>query len=183
MPGMQRVLTLTIATAVGLFGLSLPIQAQQKFPIESQSDWYTSRYTKQHIIEANDVAGHQIRIFELHRVSNEKTRMAFSGSRVRESWVWGYSDSVSGVGRNWGYGTWYLEDGNRISFEYAGTSKSQLADNGVSVGTYHGVARITGGTGKFKGVRGMLSDVVEFNTDPASGYNRASSKGEYWFSD
>jgi hypothetical protein len=49
------------------------------------------------------------------------------------------------------------------------------------VGTYHGTARITGGTGKFKGVRGTIVDLVEFNTDPAGGYNRASSKGEYWF--
>lgn len=183
MPKIQRISLVSIAAAVIVFSLSLPIQAQQRYPIESQSDWYTSQYTKQHIIEANDIAGHQIRIFELHRVSNEQTRMAVSGTKVRESWVWGYSDSIAGVGKNWGYGTWTLEDGNRISFEYAGTSQSQIAETGARVGTYHGTARITGGTGKFKGVRGILSDVVEFNTDPAGGYNRASSKGEYWFLD
>lgn len=65
----------------------------------------------------------------------------------------------------------------------AGTSQSQPTDTGARVGTYHGTARITGGTGKFKGVRGTLVDVVEFKTDPAGGYNRASSKGEYWFVD
>lgn len=34
---------------------------------------------------------------------------------------------------------------------------------------------------KYKGIRGTLTDAVEFNTDPTSGYNRGNTKGEYWF--
>jgi hypothetical protein len=168
------------ATLLIAFGSAL---AQQRYPVESRSEWHTGRYTQQHIIEAHDIAGHQIRIFELHRASNESSRMAFRGTKVKESRVWGYSDAFGGVGRNWGYGTWMLEDGNRINFEYSGTSQSQPTGNGGRIGTYDGVARITGGTGPFGGIRGMLVDVVEFNTDSSSGYNRATSKGEYWFVD
>jgi hypothetical protein len=100
---------------------------------------------------------------------------------VRESRVWGYSGAFDGVARKWDYGTWMLEDGNRINFEYSGTS--QPTGNGGRFGTYDGIARIAGGTGPFSGIRGMLVDVVEFNTDSGSEYNRATSKGEYWFID
>ena len=45
------------------------------------------------------------------------------------------------------------------------------------------VTRITGGTGKYKGIRGLMRDTVQFDTDPASGYSRSATKGEYWFQD
>lgn len=177
----MRRISLALMIAV-LFGLALPVQAEQRYPIESRSDWHTGRYTQQHIIEAGDVPGHQIRIIELHRVQNEKSRMAVAGTKVTESWFWGYSDYVSGVGRSWGYGAWVLEDGNRIFSEYSGVSESRPLSVGGTEGTYHGTGRLTGGTGKFKSIRGTLIDTVEFNTGP-SGYNRGSTKGEYWFID
>jgi hypothetical protein len=40
-----------------------------------------------------------------------------------------------------------------------------------------------GGTGKFTKIRGMLTDAVEFDTDPDKGFSRAANKGEYWFQD
>ncbi|MEX0959824.1 MAG: hypothetical protein WDZ63_11110 [Burkholderiales bacterium] len=63
--------------------------AQQRYPIESRSEWHTGRYTQQHIIEASDVPGHQIRIIESHRVQNDKSRMAVAGTKVKENWFWG----------------------------------------------------------------------------------------------
>jgi hypothetical protein len=48
-------------------------------------------------------------------------------------------------------------------------------------GSYHGVSRMTGGTGKFSRIRGTIADANDFDNDPKAGYNRAESKGEYWF--
>jgi hypothetical protein len=43
------------------------------------------------------------------------------------------------------------------------------------------MSNIVGGTGRFAKVRGVLTDVSHFDTDPKSGYNTLESKGEYWF--
>jgi hypothetical protein len=74
-----------------------------------------------------------------------------------------------------------MEDGNKISGEYTGTSETQATSTGSRRGTHHGIARISGGTGRFAKIRGQMVDTAEFDTDPNSGYNRVSSKGEYWF--
>lgn len=176
-----------IAGHVGvLFALanSVSALAQQRYPIQSHSDWQaSSKYTQQHIIDVGDVPGHQIRILEIHRTYNEKSQMAVSGVKVKESWTRGYSDYIRGIGRAWGYSIWVLEDGNKVYSEYSGTSRTVPTPRGAVEGTYFGTSRLTGGTGKFKGVRGLISDRVEFNSDPASGYNKAESEGEYWFED
>ena len=41
--------------------------------------------------------------------------------------------------------------------------------------------RFTGGTGKFATIRGVVTDVVKFDTDPDNGYNDGVERGEYWF--
>jgi hypothetical protein len=138
-----------------------------------------SRYVQQHLIDVGDVPGHQIRIQEAHRI-NPPNGHAIDGVKITESWVRGYSDYVNGVGPAWGYSVWMMEDGNRIFLEYTGTSESQTTASGSRRGTYHGTTRITGGTGRFTKIRGQLADIAEFDTDPNKGYNRVSSKGEYW---
>ena len=156
--------------------------AQQRYPIESRSEWQAEgKYTQQHIIDAGDIPGHQIRILEIRRTYNEKSRFAVSGIKVKENWTWGYSDYVLGVGKAWGYTVWILEDGGKVFLEYSGGSNTQPTGSGAVEGTFHGTARLTGGTGKYRGIRGTMTDAVEFNTDPASGYNRGNGKGEYWF--
>ena len=175
-----------VLSAAALTGLLLVFTsvalAQQRYPIESRSDWQAEgKYTQQHIIDAGDIPGHQVRILELRRTYNDKSRFAVSGVKVKENWIWGYSDYIKGVGKAWGYAVWILEDGNKVFSEYSGTSNTQPTGSGAVEGTYHGTARLTGGTGKYKGIRGTLTDTAEFNTDAASGYNKGNSKGEYWF--
>lgn len=172
--------------ALGAFVLGIAVTsngwAQQRYPIESKSEWQAEgKYTQQHIIDAGDIPGHQIRILEIHRTYNEKSHFAVSGVKVKESWIWGYSDFNKGVGKAWGYVVWVLEDGGKVFSEYSGSANSRPIGSGVAEGTYHGTTRLTGGTGKYRGIRGTMTDAVEFNTDPASGYNRGNSKGEYWF--
>jgi len=169
----------TFVTALVIADVAL---AQQRYPIESKSEWQAEgKYTKQHIIDAGDIPGHQIRILELHRTYNEKSRFAVSSVKVKDNWIWGYSDYIQGIGKAWGYAVWTLEDGGKVFLEYSGSANTQPAGSGAVEGTYHGTARLTGGTGKYRGIRGTMTDAVEFNTDLASGYNRGNSKGEYWF--
>ena len=155
--------------------------AQEKYKISTTADGQTSKYTQQHKIDVGDVPGHQIRIQETHRIHNEKSTLAFAGVKVKEGWVRGYSDYTNGKGAAWGYGIWILEDGNRVFYQYVGTSHAESTATGSLKGTYHGTTQIKGGTGKYKGIRGTTTDSVSFDNDPKNGYNQTQSEGEYWF--
>lgn len=154
--------------------------AQQKFPINTTSEGVKSSYVQQHIIDVGDVAGHQVRILEVHRVHSMK-QIEVGGVKVVEEWDRGFSDYTNGVGPARGYGIWVLEDGNKVYLEWNGTAHSEATATGSKRGTFNGSTKIAGGTGKFSKIRGMLTDAVEFDTDPQKGYSRASNRGEYWF--
>lgn len=169
--------------AVVLFVFGTAVWAQQKQPLQDSSDWHTGKYIQQHLIDVNDVPGHKVRIQELQRIYNDKSQLVISGVRVKEAWFRGYSDYTNGKGRAWGYGQWILEDGGKVFTEYSGISASDPRPNGSVKGTFHGVSRLVGGTGKYSKIRGTTVDSNDFDTDPQSGYNKAESKGEYWFED
>lgn len=167
---------------VGIICVSSNVaQAQTHYPIEDKSTWSTGKYVQQHIIDAGDVPGHKVRILEVQRIYNDKSGLAVSGIKVKEAWVWGYSDYINGKGKAWGYGMWMLEDGNKVYNEWAGSTSSKPKPNGSIEGTFNGVTSLKGGTGKFSSIRGTLTDVNAFNNDSTNGYNRSESKGEYWF--
>ncbi len=80
-----------------------------------------------------------------------------------------------------GYGVWVLEDGNKIYTEWRGTSNSETTSTGSRRGTFNGTNLFIGGTGKFATIRGVVTDVVKFDTDPDNGFNDGTERGEYWF--
>jgi hypothetical protein len=173
------------STLFGVFllalGCSNAVWAQEKFPIKTTSEGQTSKYIQQYKIDVGDVPGHQVRIQETQRIHNDKSTLAFAGTRVKESWVRGYSDYTNGKGKAWGYGQWILEDGGKVYFEYVGTAHAESTSTGSLKGTYHGTTHIKGGTGKYKGIRGTTTDSVSFDNDPKNGFNQNEANGEYWF--
>jgi Tfp pilus assembly protein PilO len=76
-----------------------------------------------------------------------------------------------------------LADGSKLNAEYSGTTMAEPTASGSVRGSYHGIARFTGGTGKLSRIRGTIAEVNDFDNDPKTGYNRSESKGEYWFED
>lgn len=167
--------------ALFALGLAGPADAQQKRPLEIPAAGMSSRYTQQLALDVDDATGHQIRVQETHRTFAVDHQPVIDGERIVESWIRGFSNYTAGIGPAWGYATWITDQGNRINLEYAGASESRMTDTGSRRGSYHGTARLTGGTGRFAQVRGVLVDVTEFDTDPKNGYNRGTSRGEYWF--
>ena len=122
-----------------------------------------------------------MRILELHYIYNDQSEFAVSGVKVKEGWSRGYTDYTNGKGRSWGYGQWLLADGSKVFLESSGTTLAEPTATGSIRGSYHGVSRLTGGTGKFGRIRGLIAEANDFVNDPKSGYNRSESKGEYWF--
>ena len=174
-----------VLSAAALTGLLLVFTnvalAQQRYPIEEKPEWSTGKYIQQHAIEVGDVPGHKVRILELHYVYNEKSEFAVSGVKVKEAWVRAYTDYTNGKGRSWGYGQWVLADGSKVFLESSGTTLAEPTATGSIRGSYHGVSRLTGGTGKYSRIRGTIAEINDFDSDPKTGYNRSESKGEYWF--
>ena len=161
--------------------LSCPAWAQQKHALTMSGEGMKGRYVQQHIIDVDDVPGHQVRNFEIQRTYSPDNQPVIEGERVVEAWVRGYSNYTSGVGPVWGYTTLITDKGNKIFIEGIGTSETQATDTGARRGTYHGTSRFTGGTGRFAKIRGLFVDVSKFDTDPKTGYNTLDSHGEYWF--
>lgn len=136
-----------------------------------------AKYTQQHVMDVGDVPGHQIRIFELHRTYASDDPNC-EGLKRKESWTRGYSDYVNLNGRAWGYGNVTLDNGDKIFFEFSGTSHTVVSEDGKKKSTYVGTSRYIGGTGMYTGVRGMSWDKVRF--DPIANVNVSESEEEYW---
>jgi len=164
-----------ICTAFLLFGTSETC-AQKKQRVSFTTPPENAKYTQQYAIDAGDVPGHKIRIFEVHR-TYPKDPPVFDGFRLKEVWRRGYSDYVYVNGHAWGYDIWVLENGDKIFLEWSGTSSSTDDLDRSKRSSFVGVLRITGGTGRFIGIRGLLREQVIFS--PKTGYNKAQTEGEY----
>jgi hypothetical protein len=172
-------ITWCCAAIVTLFVAGIA-SAQQKYPFINPSAPQSSRYVQQQIIDVGDIPGHQIRIYEIQRMYTAD-HPVIMGTKVVEVWARGSADYVNGVGPAQGYDIMMLEDGSKIFAEWRGTSYSEATSTGSRRGTFHGTIRWIGGTGKYATIRGVITAVSEFDTDPKTGYNRTVHKGEYWF--
>ncbi len=136
-----------------------------------------TKYVQQHAIDVGDVPGHQVRILELHTTpSNAKPNC--EGLKVLDFWSHGYSDYTNTNGRAWGYGVDVLENGDKIFSQWSGTTHSAVGSDGSKKITYTGGTNLTGGTGKYRGVRGMGRVTTVF--DPVAGFNESQWETEYW---
>jgi hypothetical protein len=167
---------LTVATALSLLA---PAHAfpQEKQKIFFKSQPANSKYLQQHVIDAGDVPGHQIRIIELRRVYPTDPP-AYDGVRLVEELSWGYSDWTNGSGHAWGYIVRIFENGDKIFARYDGAVLTTVAADGSRKTTYSGTTTHTGGTGKFRGIRGM--ERVTAGLNPQTGFNENVNEGEYW---
>ena len=136
-----------------------------------------SRYVQQHVIDAGDVPGHQVRIFEIHWVY-PKGDVAFDGVRVQESSARGFSDYINGNGPNSNYTTYVLEDGNKIFSRNQGAAHTTVNADGSKNSRFFVVETLIGGTGKFRGIRGILRSTGNF--DPKAGWLTIETDGDYW---
>jgi hypothetical protein len=132
---------------------------------------------QQHVIDVDDSPTHQVRIFELRR-TYPKGAAAFDGVGIVEDWSRGYSDYTGGSGRNWGYQTWVLENGDKVFGRWEATSHKRSAGEGATNASGIAVITLVGGTGRFAKIRGTLFG--SFSFDQARGINSTKNEGEYW---
>ena len=169
-------LTLGIFFVASIGAASGEVLAQQKYRI-TQPPASTSQYLQQHAISVEDFPQHQIRVYEI-RFEYPKKDFSIAGVLVKETIVRGISDYVRFSGPFTTYVVYTLEDGNKVFGRGAGTSMMAKDANGNDVVKFSSVENFTGGTGRFKGIRGQLHSIGQREVVAKTVTQDLS--GEYW---
>lgn len=173
----KRIVMLAVFSTVALAGsLNVWAQTQARTKIAYEVPTEDAKYTQQHGIEVADLPGHVVGLFELHRTF-PKDPPTFAGLRVKEQWVRGTSDTVSGNGNVTAYAVYVLENGDKVFGTYVGASQATTGQSPFKR-TIVGNTVLTGGTGKMRGIRGSIHVLTD--TDVSKGLNDTKYEGEYW---
>jgi hypothetical protein len=170
-----------VLSAAALFavsiGMSSGVVAQQRTKVVYQISAAETKYTQQHSIPVGDMPSHDIRIYEIQRTLKDGPMI--EGVRVKEIWSRGFSDYVEMNGPSLTYGVFVMENGDKI-FSHNDLISQSTEKN--ADGTFKSAAtvtgRLTGGTGKFLGIRGITRTKVV--SDIKAGTNAQQSELEYW---
>jgi hypothetical protein len=137
-----------------------------------------SKYIEQHVLEVGDLPGHQIRIAALE-TKYETQAPSYDGVKVTESSGWLRSDYINRSGGFTQYSVLQMANGDKIYQTLDGQSQTSYGPEGSGKTSYTTVIHLTGGTGKFAKIRGILrgSGVTDFKT----GAINSPVEGEYWF--
>ena len=150
-------------------------QEKQKYSFEAPPG--VQKYTQQHAIDVGDMPGHQVRIYELQTKYTAEAP-AYDGVKVVEVWTRGASDYTNGSGHFHTYAVNLMANGDKIFSHTEGLTHTVVNADGSRKSRFNTVVTLTGGTGRFKGIRGTLRGTGA--TDFKTGTSDAQAEGEYW---
>jgi hypothetical protein len=156
------------------FGTEASAQQKQKYFFKQPPG--VSKYEEQHAIDVGDMPGHQVRVYSSHGVYAQEAPV-FDGVKVKEERVRGLTDYTEGNGHQTGYTVYLLENGDKIFTRNEALTQTTVNTDGSKVTKTYAVRTLTGGTGKFKNIRGTLHSVstTDFKT-----VGEVVVEGEYW---
>ena len=170
---MRTATALAIAAALSLCATGAWAQQKQKVSYKVSAE--NSKYPQRHTLDAGDEPGHTLSLYEIHR-SFAANAPVINGVKLKETWSRGYSDFVNNNGLSTNYQTFVGENGDRFFV----VSRTMGQADGSGKRSTVSVGQITGGTGKFSGMRGLVRS--QGASDGKRGFNETSSEIEYWFS-
>ena len=159
--------------AAACLGIAVSASAQEKQRASFVLPAGNSKYTQQHVVEVGDVPEHKLRLYELQRTFPADGPV-FAGSRLVELWIRGINDFIDMNGLATAYSVYVFENGDKF---FARSDLVAATDAGKS--TTLAAGRITGGTGKFRNMRGVIR--VASSPDPRSGLMQSAFDIDYWF--
>ena len=159
--------------AAGL-ALAAPAAAQEKQHLSFVLPAGQSRYVQRHEIDAGDVAEHKLRVYELQRTLPKDAAPTIEGARLVELWIRGIADFAGTNGHATAYSTYLFDNGDKL---FTRSDIVAVADAGKP--TTLAAGQITGGTGKFRSMRGTVR--IFSSPDAASGLLRSQFDIDYWF--
>ena len=173
----MRVITLSMVLCVAMAAAANAV-AQEKHKYFFKPPPGTTRYTETHLMDVGDVPGHQVRLAEI-QTKYTGDAPSFDGLKVVSIRTVLVSDYTDGTGRAFSYGVQTLENGDKVYQRTDIMTHSSAGADGKRNMNYSSVATLTGGTGRFKGIRGALRSTG--GTDLKTGTSGVQTEGEYWF--
>ena len=171
--GNASVVLICLALSVSVGAL-----AEEKHKFSFKAPPGATKYTESHVLDVGDRPGHQLRIAELvSRYPGEAPQ--FAGVKAREVWTRLVSDYTEGSGSAFSYQIYMMETGDRIFARSEILMRTAVGPDGLRVSSFTTVQTLTGGTGRFKGIRGTLRSGGF--TDFKTGTTGTQTDGEYWF--
>jgi len=162
----RTIFTLTTMALLGL-AVTLPAgdaAAQQKQKVSYQTTAANTKYTQQHAIDVEDVPGHILRVYEIHRTYPNNPPV-INGVALKEQFTRGTSDQTDNNGVSINHSTYVLVNGDK--FFTRGTTVAQ--NNGPGKSSNSSTAYIVGGTGKLAGIQGVTRG--KGASEPKAGIN------------
>ena len=165
----------TLVTAA-LFSLAVELPAgdvlaQEKQHVSFKAPAENSKYTQQLIVDVGDAPNHIVRAFEIH-FTYPNNAPVINGLKLVEAWGRGITDYIDGNGSLTVYNVIVMENGDRFFARITGvTSKTSEKLTATQVGY------ITGGTGKFAGMQGIVR--ISTNFDYKTGFNESQFDIDY----
>jgi len=148
--------------------------AQEKHIVAFDAPASGNKYTQQYILDVGDVPEHKLRLYELVRSYGGKDQ-TIEGVVLKEAVIRATSDltDLNGLGRS--YVEYRMANGDKIFargfFLNHTLPESSRLKNLTELD-------ITGGTGKFRGIRGIVR--AETVAD-SKAFNQNRTEFEYWF--
>ena len=148
-------LTVLSLTSMALLCLAVALPAgnaiaQEKQHVTMKYTAENSKYTQQLSIDVGDRPNHIVRVYGIHFTYPPDNAPVINGLKLVESWARGIGDQIDGSGGGTQYFVYVFENGDRF-FAQA----TQVVQNVEGNLTATNVGPITGGTGKFAGIRGL----------------------------
>jgi hypothetical protein len=172
--GIGSAIVLTVCVVLGAHD----VLAQEKHKFHFKAPPGATKYGQTQVLEVGDVPGHQMRLTEtLSKYPGEAP--VYAGVKVVEARGVLFSDYVGGSGNAHSYGVSTLENGDKIFSRNTILTHTSVGADGGRRTSFTSVTTLTGGTGKFTGIRGTLRG--SGFTDLKSGTSGTETQGEYWF--
>jgi hypothetical protein len=172
---MNRRTTLILTTmALLCLVVALPAgnaAAQQKQHISFKTPAENSKYVEQLNVDVGDAPNHILRIFEIH-YAYPNNAPVINGLKLVEAWTRGTADYIDGNGPDPLYIVYVMENGDKFFARTDG-----VVQNASGKRTATQVGSITGGTGKFAAIHGIVRLVAII--DPQAGFNESQTDIEY----
>jgi hypothetical protein len=167
----HSILSISAMTVLGIALVPGSAVAQQKQQVSFKTSAENSKYTQQLNVGVGDVPNHIVRIFEIHYTYPNNAPIV-NGLKIVEGWARGVADYHDGNGPDPLYLVFVMENGDKF---FARTEGVVQNASGRRTATQGGP--ITGGTGKFAAIQGIVRSVAII--DPQVGFNESQTDIEY----
>ena len=130
------------------FAVSLAANAGEK--IEQSSIKSNPRIVARSATALSDVPNHEVG----QEVQLSDIKFSHPSFKVKEEWVYNQFNFVGGTGPHWGMFIDVHDDGSQTFGKYEGSQKTVSSADGSWTATWEGTYKYTGGTGKYKNIKG-----------------------------